>query len=74
MCVSHTTGKSTIMPVRRYTCDVCTASCMFEAMQMCAQRDFCPVIIKLESGEIVDRRPTDNDPEFPSEFSYAEPR
>ena len=31
----------------------------------------CPVYLKLQRGEIVDRRPTDFDPTFPTEFSYA---
>lgn len=49
-----------------YSCDACTASCTFEAMQMCQLGPLnCPVILKLQSGEIVDRRPTDSDPTFP---------
>lgn len=56
----------------RYSCDICTAQCTFEAMQMCpVSADKCPVLHKLTSGEIVDRRSTDADPNFPSEFTYA---
>lgn len=53
-----------------YICPLCTASCTFEAMAWCEQApNECPVFVGLESGEIVDRRPTDLDPNFPSEFS-----
>ena len=57
---------------RQYNCDICTAQCNFEAMYMCQRPiESCPVIVKLATGEIVDRRLSDNDPNFPSEFTYA---
>lgn len=57
--------------MNRYNCDACSAQCTYEAMQMCQLDNHnCPVILLLESGIIVDRRPTDFDPTFPSEFSY----
>lgn len=59
--------------MNRYNCEICTASCTIEAMMMCpVEVDECPVLRLLESGVIVDRRPTDIDPNFPSEFTYAE--
>jgi hypothetical protein len=61
--------------MQRYNCDICTAQCTFEAMQMCQMpSEKCPVLLGMTLGIVVDRRPTDADPEFPSEFSYAEPR
>jgi hypothetical protein len=62
-----------IKPLRWYSCEGCSAQCTFEAMVMChLSVDKCPVSIKLAHGEIVDRRSTDTDPNFPSEFTYAE--
>lgn len=57
---------------QHYSCNECTATCTFEAMQMC-QLDTheCPVIADLNAGTIVDRRLTDFDPTFPSHFTYA---
>lgn len=55
-----------------YSCEACTAQCTFEAMQMCQlPNDRCPVLLKLASGEITDKRMTDRDPTFPSEFTYV---
>lgn len=57
---------------RAYSCVVCTAACTFEAMQMCQMPpEACPVLRDLRSGLVTDRRPTDADPTFPSEFTYA---
>lgn len=56
--------------MNRYSCDSCSAQCTFEAMQMC-QLDDCPTIALLNAGVIIDRRPTDIDPRFPSEFTYS---
>jgi hypothetical protein len=58
--------------IARYCCDICTAQCTFEAMQMCQMpAERCPVLLGITLGVVVDRRPTDRDPAFPSEFSYA---
>ena len=57
-----------------YSCPACTAGCTFEAMQMCGlPADRCPIIQGLTDGSIVDRRPTDADPEFPSAFTRRGP-
>lgn len=57
---------------RAYSCEVCTAACTFEAMQMCQMPpESCPALRDLQTGVAVDRRATDADPTFPSEFTYA---
>lgn len=41
-------------------------------MQQCELRGAgCPTLTRLEFGLIVDKRPTDACPDFPSEFSYS---
>ncbi len=68
------TERSGVVSSRIYSCDVCTAQCTFEAMQMCQlPNDQCPVLLDLKAGVIVDRRATDRDPNFPSEFTYRNP-
>lgn len=53
-----------------YICDDCGAACTFEAMQQCARtRELCPTLKLLQQGVITDRR-ADDDPTFPSEFTY----
>lgn len=55
-----------------YSCEACGAACTFEAMTWCQLPiEQCPVYAKLQTGEIADRRPTDTDPTFPSEFTYT---
>lgn len=59
--------------IKPYSCYECGAACTFEAMNWCVlEAKDCPVIQKLQTGEIVDRRPTDADPTFPSEFSLSD--
>lgn len=55
-----------------YSCELCAAQCTFEAMQMClVDKESCPTYEKLLSGEITDRRLSDIDPNFPSDFTYV---
>mgnify|MGYP001413862470 CR=1 FL=1 len=57
---------------RPYSCETCLAACTFEAMMQCPlEKEACPTFQLLAQGKIVDRRPTDFDPEFPSVFSWA---
>lgn len=59
------------MPTQ-YNCEICSAGCTYEAMVMCdLPAEQCPTLEKLSTGEITDRRPTDLDPSFPSEFTIV---
>lgn len=62
------------MSHRQYNCEVCSASCTFEAMQMCTEEyEDCPVIQDLKDGIMTDRRPDDYNPDFPTVFTYLKP-
>lgn len=56
---------------RGYDCPNCGAGCTLEAMQQCNTPGECPTIKYLKLKIIVDRRPSDRDPNFPSIFTYS---